>query len=164
MNIRRARSGDAPAIRNILIAAFNGETEARLVERLRAESDLALALVADDGDVRGYVGFPRLTVDDGQRVHDAVGLAPVAVAPTHRRLGVGGALIREGHSLLVARGESLIFVLGDPAYYVRFGYGAATAAPFASAYSGPHFMALRLNESAPRGGKVRYPAAFADLG
>ena len=164
MNIRRARGGDAPAIRDILIAAFKGGAEARLVEQLRAKSDLVLALVADNGEVRGYVAFPRLTVDDGQRVHDAVGLAPLAVAPTHQRLGIGGGLIREGHSLLVARGEPLIFVLGDPAYYVRFGYDAATAAPFTSAYSGPHFMALRLNENAPRGGKVRYPAAFADLG
>jgi len=164
VKIRCARGGDAPAIRNILIAAFNGDAEARLVEQLCAERDLALALVADDGDVRGYVAFPRLTVDDGQRVHAAVGLAPVAVAPMHQRLGVGGALIREGHSLLVARGASLIFVLGDPAYYGRFGYDAATAAPFTSAYSGPHFMALRLNENAPQGGNVRYPAAFADLG
>lgn len=164
MNIRRARRGDAPAIRDILIAAFKGDAETRLVEKLCAESDLALALVADDGDIRGYAAFPKLTVDDGQRIHDAVGLAPVAVVPTHQRLGIGSALIREGHSLLVARGESLIFVLGDPAYYVRFGYDVATAAPFTSAYSGPHFMALRLAENAPRAGKVRYPAAFDQLG
>jgi putative acetyltransferase len=55
-------------------------------------------------------------------------------------------------------------VLGEPAYYARFGFEAAVARAFQSAYSGPHFMGLRLNENAPQGGKVRYPAAFADLG
>ena len=164
MKVRRERDGDASAIGDVLIAAFGRETEARLVERLRAECDLALTLVAEERDIFGYVGFPRLTVDDGQRVYAVVGLAPVAVAPAHQQRGVGSALIHEGHRLLTAQGESLIFVLAAPAYYVRFGYDVATTAPFKSAYSGPHFMALRLNENAPQGGKVSYPAAFADLG
>ena len=54
-----------------------------------------------------------------------------------------------------------MFVLGHPAYYARFGYSLAAADAFGSDYSGPHFMALRLNESAPITGQVRYPAAFA---
>ena len=147
-----------------MVAAFGRETEARMVERLRAECDLALTLVAEERSIFGYVGFPRLTVDDGQRVHDAVGLAPVAVAPTHQRLGIGSALIREGHRLLTAQGESLIFVLGAPAYYARFGFEAAAARAYQSVYSGPHFMALRLGENAPELGRIRYPAAFDQLG
>lgn len=164
MNIRRARGADAPAIRDILMAAFNGDAEALLVERLRAESGLALELVADDRGVFGYIGFPRLRVDDAQGVFDVVGLAPVAVAPDHQRRGVGSALIREAHRLLAGEGHSLSFVLGDPAYYQRFGYDLAATKPFESVYAGPHFMALRLNDGAPERGKVRYPAAFDQLG
>ena len=48
-------------------------------------------------------------------MHDVVGLAPVGVAPTRQRRGIGSALIREGHRRLVDAGESLIFVLGYPA-------------------------------------------------
>ena len=65
---------------------------------------------------------------------------------------------------MLARGASLVFVLGDPAYYTRFGYCPAAAAAFESTYAGPYFMALRLNEDAPKSGKVRYPAAFDGLG
>ena len=70
----------------------------------------------------------------------------------------------QGEALGCRRGEALIFVLGHPACYPRFGYSVATAASFDCEYSGAHFMALRLKESAPTAGKVRYPAAFADLG
>jgi putative acetyltransferase len=161
VNIRPERADDAAAIRHILTAAFSGSAEADLVERLRRDGDLVLALAADDGEVRGYVAFPRLRVEDAGGARDVVGLAPVAVAPGRQHSGIGSALIREGHRLLMARGESLIFVLGHPAYYPRFGYSVAAAVPFLSDYAGPQFMALRLNESAPLRGKVRYPAAFA---
>jgi putative acetyltransferase len=110
------------------------------------------------------VAFARLRVDDVQGTHEVVGLAPLAVAPDLQRRGIGSALIRAGHRHLAARGERLVFVLGCPAYYARFGYSLLAAQPFGSGYSGPHFMALRLNEGAPIGGKVRYPAAFSDLG
>ena len=55
-------------------------------------------------------------------------------------------------------------MLGDPNYYTRQGYDPDLALPFDCVYAGPYFMALRLNESAPKSGKVRYPAAFDELG
>src|SRR5262249_55093949 len=118
---------DATPIRSILVAAFAGDAEADLVENLRAADDLVLALVADQADAaRGYVAFPRLTVDGA----GAVGLAPLAVAPDRRRRGIGGALVREGLRRLATRGEQLVFVVGDPAYYGRFGFDLATARSF----------------------------------
>jgi putative acetyltransferase len=164
VNVRPERRDDARAIRDILIAAFSGSAEADLLERLRRDGDLVLALAADDGEVRGYVAFPRLRVEDADGAHNVVGLAPVAVQHGLQRRRIGSTLIREGHRRLIERGESLVFVLGDPAYYTRFGYSLVAAEPFCSDYSGPHFMALRLSENAPVTGKVRYPAAFADLG
>ena len=163
--IRRERGEDAAAVRAILVSAFAGPAEADLVEQLRRDGDLLLALVADDGGrIHGYAAFPKLAVEDAGRTYDAAGLAPVAVTPDRQRLGIGGALIREGHRLLAEQGHSLSFVLGDPAYYQRFGYDPAAAKPFECVYAGPHFMALRLSERAPQRGKVRYPAAFDQLG
>jgi putative acetyltransferase len=165
VSCRPERGEDAAAIRSILMAAFAGNAEADLVERLRRDGDLVLALVAEEeGTVCGYVAFPRLTVETDDGAHDAVGLAPIGVTPEYQRRGIGSALIREGHRRLAAQGESLVFVLGHAAYYPRFGYSVDAAAPFRSAYAGPHFMALRLRDDAPRGGEVRYPAAFDRLG
>jgi putative acetyltransferase len=164
VNIRPERAEDAAAVRSLLVAAFAGDAEADLVERLCRDGDLVLALVTEDAAVCGYVAFPRLTIEDRSGRHAAIGLAPVAVTPQRQRRGVGSALIREGHRRLAAQGESLVFVLGHAAYYPRFGYSVEAAAPFASPYAGPHFMALRLREDAPRGGQVRYPAAFDQLG
>ena len=162
MIIRPARGGDAPAIRTILVAAFDGDAEADLVDRLRADDDLVLALVAEDDGVCGYVAFAKLTVDDNDRTHNAAGLAPIAVEPGRQQQGIGGALIREGHRLL-AGACPLVFVLGEPAYYTRFGYRLDAAIPFESIYAGPYFTALQLDENAPKRGKVRYPAAFDGL-
>jgi putative acetyltransferase len=77
---------------------------------------------------------------------------------------VGSALVRHGLVLLAERGERVVFVLGDPAYYGQFGFDAAAAAPFMSPYRGPHFMVLQLAQTAPLDGTVRYPPAFAELG
>lgn len=159
--IRPATPDDAPAIDAILDAAFGGPAESRLVERLRANGDLVLALVAvDNAAVVGYIAWPRLWVETPQGRHPAVGLAPLAVSPQRQHDGIGSALTREGLAQLRARGESLAFVLGDSVYYRRFGFTVETAAGYVSKYAGAHFMALRLSEAAPSSGRVRYPAAF----
>jgi putative acetyltransferase len=165
--VRLEQAGDAAAVRAVLADAFGGPAEADLVDRLRTNDDLVLALVAevDDRGVVGHIGFPRLTVGaPGGGSAPAVGLAPLAVTIDLWNRGIGGALVRRGLALLAERGEQLVFVLGDPAYYGRFGFHAAAAASFVSPYSGPHFMALRLAQTAPSDGTVRYPSAFAELG
>ena len=165
MIIRPASAHDIAAIRGVLISAFVGQAEADLVDVLRAEDELVLALVAEqEGGVCGYVGFPRLKILNSAGHVDAVGLAPLAVTPNVQRRGIGSALTREGLRLLAARDEALVFVLGDPVYYARFGFDPEAAAPFVSTYAGPHFMVQRLAENVPRGGIVRYPAAFDQLG
>jgi putative acetyltransferase len=165
VTIRSAFAHDAAAIRGVLISAFAGQAEADLVGVLGVEDKLVLALVAEqDGGVCGYVAFPRLKILGSTGYVDAVALAPLAVTPNLQRRGIGSALARKGLRLLAACGEALVFVLGDPVYYARFGFGPEAAAPFVSIYAGPHFMALRLAENAPRSGEVRYPAAFDHLG
>jgi putative acetyltransferase len=164
MRIRSERTGDAGAVRRILLAAFAGQGEADLVDQLRADHALVLALVAEqDRAICGHVAFPRLMVETHDRYDEAVGLAPLAVAPERQRRGIGSALVRAGLRVLAAQGEALVFVLGEPAYYARFGFAVAAARPFASAYSGSHFMALRLGAKAPPAGRLGYPGAFDRL-
>ncbi len=160
--IRDETPGDAGGVRDVLRAAFQGDVEAKLVDELRADGDIVLSLVAIDpkGGVIGYVAFPRLSVAEVP----CIGLAPVAVAPEHQRRGIGKALIEQGMATLKQHGEKLVFVLGEPGYYTRFGFDPQAATPFASDYAGPYFMACRLAGDAPASGVVRYPPAFAKLG
>ena len=62
-----------------------------------------------------------------------------------------------------AAGASLIFLLGDTAYYQRFGFSVDAAANFECTYAGPHFMALRLSPEAPNTGAVVYSLRFSEL-
>ena len=161
-SIRPERADDGPAVRTVLEAAFGGTVEAGVVDALRAEGDVVLALIAErEGQIAGYVAFPRLNLDLGARTVPVIGLAPVGVAPPMQRQGIGSALIRDGLARLKDRGERLVFVLGDPAYYGRFGFTVMDR--FVSRYAGPYFQALTLAPDAPVAGRVSYPRAFADL-
>ena len=120
LNIRPERPGDAAAVRALLDAAFGGDTESKVVERLCADGDFVLSLVAENGEgIAGYAGFPRLVLRLDERNVPVAGLAPVGVSPRLQRRGIGGALIRDGLARLKDRAERLVFVLGDPAYYGR---------------------------------------------
>ena len=62
-------------------------------------------------------------------------------------------------------GWAAAFVLGDPAFYGRFGFEAGAARGYASPYAGEHFMAAPLGpEPVPGAGAVVYPEPFAALG
>ena len=161
--IRLERAADAPGVRRVLETAFGGVTEVEVVDRLRADGDLVLALVAEDTDgIVGTIAFPRLSLDLGERRVPVTGLAPLGVRPDRQQQGIGSALIRAGLARLTDRAERLVFVLGDPAYYGRFGFAVMDG--FVSRYAGPYFQALALAPDAPTRGRVSYPQAFADIG
>jgi putative acetyltransferase len=162
--IRSFEAADGPHVRLLLEQAFGGTDEADLVDRLMRDGELVLTLAAQRGDkIVGCAAFPRLTVaDKSGGTAPAAGLAPLAVAVEARKRGIGGALVRAGLARLRDMGETLVFVLGDPAYYRRFGFEAADPA-FRSPYSGPQFMQARLSGGGPVSGMIRYPAAFAAL-
>jgi putative acetyltransferase len=164
MMVRLEGAGDIAAIRCVIRSAFAGEEEADLVDRLR-NNDLLASLVAEqDGVIIGHVGFSRLwIVQDGRRL-PGVSLAPLAVMQEHRRRGVGRALTEAGHLHLRNLGESIVFVLGAPEYYGRFGYSVTSASGFDSIYAGSHFQALPLSSPAPETGSLTYPPAFSGLG
>lgn len=157
--IRAATPADHAGIDALLRAAFPSDAEARLVRALRDEGAARVELVAGaGGGIDGHVVFSALKSPTG-----AVALAPVAVAEASRRRGVANRLIREGLARARADSASLAVVLGDPAYYGRFGFTAETAAGFACVYAGPYLMALALAGDAPSSGDLVYADAFATL-
>lgn len=163
MMIRDETEADRGDIRGLNQAAFGGNYEAGLVERLRSEELIRASLVAVEADnVVGHILFSTLSVTvDGWSVR-AAALAPMAVAPGRQRRGIGSALVRAGLEAVTAQGFEAVFVLGHPAYYPRFGFSAAAASKLVSPYAGEAFMALELTPDALRGtvGAVTYPDAF----
>lgn len=161
--LRPARNGDADAIAAVHRAAFGASGEADLVAALARDGDIVLSMVAaSGGTIVGSAVYSRLLIDGANK--GTIALAPVGVLPELQRQGIGGALIREAHRVLAAAGESMVFVLGDPVYYSRFGFSQDAAKSFHTPYDGPHMMALKLGGNAPERGAVIYAKAFADLG
>ena len=161
--IRDATIEDREAIRAVHVSAFPTTLEADLVESLIDAGDATLSIVAEQGDaVIGHLLCSRMNAEaEGESIR-AIGLAPVAVLPEHQGRGIGAALIRAAMEHSRAAGERMIFVLGEPDYYTRFGFTAEAARPFASPYAGDYFMARHFDGAAPpRSGKAEYAPAFS---
>lgn len=164
MIIRPEKPADAAAIGEVVTAAFGQPHEAELVVRLRNEGELILSLVAEDeGAIIGHVAFSRVWIEHNGTRAPGIGLAPVSVLPSRQRKGAARALIGAGHLRLKTLGEKIVFVLGDPDYYKRFGFSHEVAQAFACIYQSDYLQALRLSPDAPTEGEVIYAAAFAGL-
>lgn len=157
--IRPECATDADAIRSVLVQAFESSAEANLVDDLRTDGELVISLGAEvDGVILGNVAMSRLKSPER-----ALALAPVAVVPPAQSQGVGTALIRQAVEYARQQGASLVFVLGEPEYYRRFGFSVDEASAFECEYAGPNFMALHLSDTAPKAGAVIYATAFGKL-
>lgn len=139
-----------------------GKAEVAIVDGLRVAGALTVSLIAiEDGDeLVGHVAFSPVKIDG---THDGwFGMGPVAVWPECQRTGVGSKLVRAGLERLRENGARGVVVLGDPAYYGRFGFRAHDKLR----YPGPppsHFMALSLGGAVPSG-VVKYHSAFDAAG
>ncbi|MET1111678.1 MAG: N-acetyltransferase [Allosphingosinicella sp.] len=165
-SVRPESGGDAGAIRKVHLAAFPTSAEADLVTRLHEDFDSEISLVAEqNGEIVGHVMLSRMRASAADRAFRSLGLGPVAILPGAQGSGVGSELIRAALAIAGTLGEEVVFVLGDPDYYTRFGFSAEAAAPFASPYSGPYFMALWLHRppAAPASGTAAYAPAFEAL-
>lgn len=155
---------DSDGVRAVLLAAFPAAAEAYLVKMLHEDGDCEISLIArDDARVIGHVLLSRMKVEGDGRSYRALGLGPVAVHPVLQRRGIGRALIDEAMKLAEKRGEEIVFLVGEPEYYRRFGFSAEAAAPFASPYAGPYFMAKSLGAPLPVSGTAAYAPAFSKL-
>ena len=141
------------------MVVFPTSDEARLVERFRADGDAALSLVAVEAEaVVGHVLFSRLRAPAA-----ALALAPLAVRADRRRRGIGARLVRAGLDRAKREGWRAVVVLGDPAYYRRFGFRPEAVRGMASPYAGPALMGLALAEDGLQGPRIEHAPAFGSL-
>lgn len=165
--IREEALGDAAKVFEVEASAFETTAEAQLVDLLREQVKPHLSLVAAAGDaIIGHVFFSPVAIE-GNEAPSVGGLAPLAVRPDLQGRGVGGDLVRAGLQRALRLGWKAVFLLGDPAYYSRFGFELAAPHGFhyVSEQFDPGFQLILLDQDALRGrsGLVRYPAAFDAL-
>lgn len=161
--IREARRDEVSALMELHREGFGGDTEARIVAALSAGHDVAGSVVAElGGRIVGHAMLSVASLADQPGLRGLLALGPVAVRPAYRGRGLGtalvSALIGESRDARAAR----LFVLGDPAWYGRFGFAPASSQGFRCAWTdGSAFAVLDLRpDLALDAGEIRWPAPF----
>ncbi|HEY8616682.1 N-acetyltransferase [Phenylobacterium sp.] len=141
---------DCERIEALLDRAFGPGRFVKSSERVREIAQFApeLSFCALDGEtLLGTVRMWRVRVG-GQAV---TFLGPLAVDSDQRSAGVGGQLVQRACDAARTAGEAWVVLVGDAAYFERFGFAAAAAA--AVRMPGPvdqkRVLALRLDTGAP---------------
>ncbi len=120
----RERPRDAALIESLLDRTFGFDRNRKTVYRLReSEAPMSALCFVAHGELLGSLRFWAVRIGAAR----AVLLGPLAVAPALQGAGIGRALLRHGLSEARRLGERLCVVVGDPAYYGPFGFGAAAA-------------------------------------
>ncbi len=129
-----------------------------LLEDPDALPDLSLVAIDDDGSLVGHVICSRGGVDSTP----ALGLGPVSVRPDRQRTGIGSTLVEAVLQAAESRGEALVCLLGDPAYYSRFGFEPASTLGVGSPEPswGDYFQARTLGGRTAPTGTFRYAEPF----
>jgi putative acetyltransferase len=121
IEVRESLPADIAAVESLYAGAFPDEDLLPLVRQLLAGGSDFLSLVAISGPtIVGHVCFSACGIVGSEEKLSLLG--PLAVAPDWQRKGIGARLVREGLDRLKRGGVTQVQVLGDPAYYARFGF------------------------------------------
>ena len=125
LHIRQENPSEAGAREALLDAAYGPVRFTKPSQRLRAgrapARGLSFVAVEDDGRMIGSVRLWEVAVGSDRT---ALLLGPLAVHPDHRQQGIGGALMRHAMRIAARRHHAAVLLVGDPAYYGRFGFTA----------------------------------------
>ena len=163
LTIRPEQPEDVSEIREIVKNAFRGtphtnSKEHFLIDLLRENGDLYLSRVAErDGHMVGHIAVSSVKMSCGAK--NWFGIGPVSVMPDFQGQGGGSKMIESTLSQLREGGASGCVLVGDPAYYTRFGFRHVSALTYAGIPEG-YFLALSFNNRYPNG-SVTYPDAFS---
>jgi len=125
VDIREEKASDAAAREALLDAAYGPARFAKTSERLREGRRPACGLSLVAVDCGQIVGTVRLWHVGAGPAQSALLLGPLAVHPDHRCRGIGSALMRRAIARARLAGHCAILLIGDAAYYGRFGFTAA---------------------------------------
>jgi len=160
--IRPETPSDEEAIEEVTRRAFlshpySHQTEQFIIRALRADHALSVSLVAEGaGRVVGHIALSPVSISDGAA--GWYGLGPISVEPERQGRGIGRALMERGLVELRRIGANGCVLVGDPAFYSRFGF-ASNPALVLEGVPPEFFLALPLGTASAQG-NVRFHAAF----
>ena len=158
MFIRPVIQRDHLKIPQLVEAAFGRHDEGLLVDELRRHGDIEVEYVATDRDeLVGHIAFSRMVSPVG-----CLALAPLSVHPDRQKTGIGSTLVRIGTEAVEEQEWVAAFVLGNPAYYGRFGYDVELAQGFETPYPLEFTGVCVFDEASFRSlaREIIYPPAF----
>jgi len=164
-DIRPEEAADAAAVRALVTAAFGSKGDtADFVQAVREEAQVCLAQVAvAGGAIVGHAQWCAAPLIVDGRAVKAAYLACLSAQPGFQKRGVASRLVRAGLGRLTDAGYEAASLLGDPAYYGRFGFSSDLAARIDAPHRsrGRGFQAVELVVGALDGKTVR--AQFPDV-
>jgi putative acetyltransferase len=133
MIIRRERPEEFPQIYDLVKVAFqtakrSDGKEQDFVNQLRTAAGYMpeLALVAEEkGKLIGHIMLSKGHIVNGADKYEILYLAPISVILEYRNKEIGSNLIKESFKLAKGMGYKSVLLVGDPAYYHRFGFKSA---------------------------------------
>lgn len=144
--------------RAFAVAEHSDGNEADIAAELRARGELSVSLVALDGDaVVGHVAMSPVCV--AGKPSDYYCLAPLSVLPELHRRGIGSQLVRAALDALPLSAAGVV-VLGDPAYYSRFGFVASRDIVLPGVPP-DYFQVLELGPAGQNGAKIAGEVSFS---
>jgi putative acetyltransferase len=165
LEIRQSQRDDAGDIEQLYVDAFPEEDLTGLVRELLDFGESVLSLVGiHDNKIAGHISFTFCHVERNEQ--KVALLAPLAVTPTLHKQGIGSALVKSGFKHVENARIGHVFVLGDPAYYSRFGFMAedtvTTPYPLPAEWHGA-WQSIQLFETkALHDGRLSVPAPWQD--
>jgi predicted N-acetyltransferase YhbS len=168
IHIKKETQEDYEAIDEVNKLAFDQEFEGQMVRKIRNGQNFIeeLSLVAfDETTVVGHILLSKIKIE-GEREHETLALAPMAVKPEYQQKGIGKKLVRAGLKKAKDLGFGSVIVLGHSDYYPQFGFQKASQWNIKCPFNVPDeaFMAIQLipGDLEDKGGSVVYPKEFED--
>ena len=170
IKIEPETEGDYEQIKTLHTLAFNGDNEARLVEKLRRTPVYVreLSLVARcRNTVIGHILFYPVRISSCGKKFVSLALAPVSVIPGFQNRKVGSRLVTEGLDKARKLGFKSVIVVGHSEYYPRFGFEKASKYGISTPFAVPDdsVFAIELAKDGLKGctGIVEYPAEYNEV-
>ena len=127
-DIRTKKTADIAQVESLLDAAFGpGRTRnsAHVLRQGLKEVDGLSFVAADGAEIVGSIQIWPMTVETeegGPSPEGVLLLGPLAVHPDRHGNGIGQALVDRGLAAARVQGHRAAILVGDPAYYGRFGF------------------------------------------